>query len=110
MIYVLLIFFPIAMAASCFLLRKQTQLVILGAVATMLVQIALVVRLPVDQPARLLGLTLNLDPLGRLFMLAFLSIGALAFLATWRIPHGENFGPIALVILGLTAPHWLLLK
>ena len=66
MTYLLLIFFPVAMAASCFVLRKQTRLVILGAVATMLVQIALVAQLPLDQPARLLGLTLNLDPLGRL--------------------------------------------
>src|SRR5687768_17784438 len=103
MTYLLLIFFPIAMAAGCFLLRKQTRLVTLGAVATMLVQIALVVRLPVDQPARLFGLTLNLDPLSRLFLLTFLGVGALAFLATWHVPHGENFVPIGLMILGTTS-------
>ncbi|HEX9369719.1 MAG TPA: hypothetical protein VF897_01885, partial [Roseiflexaceae bacterium] len=95
MIYLLLIFFPIVMGASSFVLRKQTRLVIAGAVAALLVQIALVARLPLDQPARLLGLTLTLDPLGRMFLLAFLAIGALALLATWRIPHGENFVPIA---------------
>jgi formate hydrogenlyase subunit 3/multisubunit Na+/H+ antiporter MnhD subunit len=110
MIYLLLIFFPVAMAACCFVLRKETRLVILGAFATMLVQLALVVRLPVDQPARLLGLTLNLDPLGRLFLPAFLCIGALAFLATWHIPHGENFVPIALMILGLTGTTLLLIQ
>jgi formate hydrogenlyase subunit 3/multisubunit Na+/H+ antiporter MnhD subunit len=110
MIYLLLIFFPVVMASSCFVLRKQTRLVILGAVATMLVQIGLVARLPLDQPARLLGLTLNLDPLGRLFLLTFLGVGALAFLATWNVPHGENFVPIGLMILGLTGTTLLLLQ
>lgn len=110
MTYLLLIFFPVVMAASCFVLRKQTRLVILGAVATMLVQIALVIRLPLDQPARLLGLTLNLDPLGRLFLLAFLGVGALAFLATWSVPHGEQFVPVALLILGMSGTTLLLLQ
>src|SRR5262249_51165293 len=104
------IFFPVAMAASCFVLRKQTRLVILGAVVTMLVQIALVVSLPLDQPARLLGLTLNLDPLGRLFLLTFLAVGALVFLATWSVPHGEQFVPVALMILGLCSTTLLLLQ
>jgi len=110
MIYLLLIFFPIAMGASSFVLRKQTQLVIAGAVITLLTQIALVSQLPLDQPARLLGLTLTLDPLGRLFLLTFLSVSALALLAAWRIPHGENFVPIALMILGLTSTTLLLLQ
>lgn len=110
MIYLLLIFFPIAMGAGCFVLRKQTQLVIIGAVATMLAQIALVSRLPLDQPARLLGLTLTLDPLGRLFLITFLGVGALALLASWNIPHGENFVPIALLILGMISSTLLLLQ
>jgi formate hydrogenlyase subunit 3/multisubunit Na+/H+ antiporter MnhD subunit len=110
MTYLLLIFFPVVMAGSCFVLRKQTQLVILAGVATMLVQIALVRQLPLDQPARLLGLTLNLDPLGQLFLLTFLVIGALAFLATWSVPHGEQFVPVALMILGLSGTTLLLLQ
>jgi formate hydrogenlyase subunit 3/multisubunit Na+/H+ antiporter MnhD subunit len=110
MTYLLLIFFPVVMAASCFVLRKQTRLVILGAVATMLVQIALVARLPIDQPARLLGLTLNLDPLGRLFLLTFLAVGALAFLATWSLPHGEQFVPVALMLLGMSGATLLLMQ
>ncbi len=110
MIYLLLIFFPIAMGAGCFVLRKQTQLVIVAAVATLLAQIALVWQLPLDQPARLLGLTLTLDPLGRLFLLTFLAVGLLALLATWRIAHGENFVPIALMILGMTSTTLLLLQ
>jgi hypothetical protein len=67
MVYLLLIFFPVAMGASSFVLRKQTRLVIVAAVVTVLAEIALVVRLPLDQPARLLGLTLTLDPLGQMF-------------------------------------------
>jgi formate hydrogenlyase subunit 3/multisubunit Na+/H+ antiporter MnhD subunit len=98
------------MGASSFLLRKQTGLVVGAAVLTMLVQLALVAQIPLDQPARLLGLTLTLDPLGRLFLLSLLSIGALAFLATLRLPHGENFVPIALVILGLVCAVLLLLQ
>lgn len=110
MIYLLLIFFPIAMGAGCFVLRKQTELVILGAVGTLLMQIGLVSSLPLDQPARLLGLTLTLDPLGRLFLLTFLAVGVLALLASWRIPHGENFVPIALFILGMIGSTLLLLQ
>ncbi|HET9222533.1 MAG TPA: hypothetical protein VFO07_08520, partial [Roseiflexaceae bacterium] len=110
MVYLLLIAFPTVMAASCFVLRKQTRLVIAAAVATALTQLALVAQLPLDDRVRLLGLTLALDPLGRLFLLAFLCVGALAFLATWRIPHGENFVPIALLILALISATLLLLQ
>jgi formate hydrogenlyase subunit 3/multisubunit Na+/H+ antiporter MnhD subunit len=108
--YLLLIAFPVVMGASSFLLRKQTRLVIGAAVLTMLVQIALVAQIPLDQPARLLGLTLALDPLSRLFMVAFLAVGALAFAVSLRLPHGENFVPIALIILGLACTILLLLQ
>jgi formate hydrogenlyase subunit 3/multisubunit Na+/H+ antiporter MnhD subunit len=98
------------MSASCFVLRKNTRLAILLAVATALLQIVLVTQLPIDEPARLLGLTLTLDPLNRLFLVAFLCVGALAFLATWRLPHGENFVPITLLILGMISATLLLLQ
>jgi formate hydrogenlyase subunit 3/multisubunit Na+/H+ antiporter MnhD subunit len=110
MIYLLLMLFPIAMGFSSFLLRKHTQMVIAGAVVAILAQMALVASLPLDQPTRLLGLTLTLDALGRLFLLTFLGIGALALLASWRIPHGENFVPVALMILGMTSTTLLLLQ
>src|SRR5919197_4584372 len=110
MVYLLLIAFPTVMPAGCFVLRKQTRLVIVAAIATVLAQIALVAQLPLDEPARLLGLMLTLDPLGRLFLLAFLCVGALAFLATWRLPHGENFVPVALLILGMICAILLLLQ
>ena len=110
MVYLLLIFFPIVMGASCFVLRKQTHLVVVAAMMTMLVQIALVAQLPLDRQALLLGLTLTLDPLGRLFLFTFLCAGVMAFLATWRLPHGENFVPVALVIIGLICAVVLLLQ
>jgi formate hydrogenlyase subunit 3/multisubunit Na+/H+ antiporter MnhD subunit len=99
MLYLLLIFFPISMAASCFVLRKQTSLVVVAAVAAVLTQIALVVQIPLDEPARLLGVTLALNELTRLFMLVFLGIGVVAFLASLHLPHGENFVPVTLLIL-----------
>lgn len=110
MLYLLLIFFPVVMSASSFVLREQTRLVIAAAVATMVVQVALVAQLPLDEPARMLGLTLALDPLSRLFLLTFLSVGAMAFVIAWRLPHGENFVPVALLILGLVSAILLLLQ
>ncbi|MFL5802402.1 MAG: proton-conducting transporter membrane subunit [Roseiflexaceae bacterium] len=110
MVYLLLITFPIIMSLSSFVLRRQTRLVIVAAVATALTEIALVAQLPLDEPTRLLGLTLTLDPLGRLFLLAFLCVGGLSFLASWRLPHGENFVPVALLILGMICTTLLLLQ
>ena len=110
MVYLLLIAFPIVISLSSFVLRRRTQLVIVAAVATALTEIALVAQLPLDEPARLLGLTLTLDPLGRLFLLAFLCVGGLSFLAAWRLPHGENFVPVTLLILGMICATLLLLQ
>jgi formate hydrogenlyase subunit 3/multisubunit Na+/H+ antiporter MnhD subunit len=110
MVYLLLIFFPIIMSLSSFLLRRQIHLAIIVAVATALTEIALVAQLPLDEPARLLGLTLTLDPLRRLFLLVFLCVGGLSFLVAWRLPHGENFVPVALLILGMICATLLLLQ
>ncbi|MFQ3632075.1 proton-conducting transporter membrane subunit [Roseiflexus sp.] len=110
MSYVLLITFPLALGASCFLLRKETQLVIGLAVAALIVQLALVLAMPTDQPVRLLGLTLNLDPLGRLFLAGFPAVTALMALASRRLPHGEHFMAIALIIIGVASAIVVLLQ
>jgi formate hydrogenlyase subunit 3/multisubunit Na+/H+ antiporter MnhD subunit len=110
MSYVLLITFPLALGASCFLIRKETQLVIGLSVAALIVQLALVLVMPVDQPVRLLGLTLNLDPLGRLFLAGFPAVTALMALATRRLPHGEHFASIALIIIGVASAIVVLLQ
>jgi formate hydrogenlyase subunit 3/multisubunit Na+/H+ antiporter MnhD subunit len=110
MSYVLLVTFPVALGASCFLLRKETQLVIGLSVAALIAQLLLVLSMPVDQPVRLLGLTLNLDPLGRLFLSSFPVVTALMVLATQRLPHGEHFVSIALIIIGVASAMVVLLQ
>lgn len=99
MTYLLLIFFPVTMAASTFVLRRQTELVIFAALGTVLAQLVIVTLIPVDDPTRFLGVTLTLSPLNRVFMLLFLTIGGFAMIGAWHLPHGENFIPIALLIL-----------
>jgi formate hydrogenlyase subunit 3/multisubunit Na+/H+ antiporter MnhD subunit len=106
--YLLLIVFPVVMAVSTFLLRKQTGLVVGAAIATALVQLLLIAPLPIDQPTRFLGVTLTFNALNKLFLLTFPVLAALALLATLRLPHGENFVPVALLILGLTSSTLLL--
>ena len=63
-----------------------------------------------DLLKRSVGLNLALDSLSRLFLLTFLLAGALMFLATWNVPHGEQFVPITLMILGLIGTTLLLLQ
>jgi hypothetical protein len=102
MLYLLTIFFPIAMAAGLFLLRARQVPAITGAILTVLVQILLVIQLPVDAPVRLLGLTLAIDPLGQLVMLTILGIALFAYTVNFFIAHGEHFIPISLLLLGFT--------
>jgi formate hydrogenlyase subunit 3/multisubunit Na+/H+ antiporter MnhD subunit len=108
MLYLLIMLFPISMSATCFVLRKQTGLVIAVAVSVVLTQTMLVAQVPLDIPSRFLGLTLNLEALNRLFLLVFLGMLALAFIASWHTPHGENFVPVALLILSLVSAILLL--
>lgn len=98
------------MSASAFLLRKQTQFVALAAIATALTELALVSTVPVNEPARLLGMTMVLDPLSRLFLVAFAVIAMVAFAASIWLPHGENFTPIGLILLSFTNATLLLLQ
>jgi hypothetical protein len=75
-----------------------------------IVQIALVLQLPVDAPVRLLGLTLTIDPLGRLVMLTILGVALFSYVVTFFIAHGENFVPVSLLILGITNATVLLMQ
>jgi formate hydrogenlyase subunit 3/multisubunit Na+/H+ antiporter MnhD subunit len=101
MLYLLLILFPLVMAAACFILRKQAGLTIALGVATAAVQMALLSALPIDDLARLFGLNITLDALSRLFLLLFLAVSAISFLVTAQIAHGEHFIPVTLVTLSL---------
>lgn len=100
MLYLLLIFFPISMAASTFLLRKRPAVVIFIALGTVITSLLIATQIPLDDPTRFLGVTLALNALNRMFMLLFLAIGGFAFAAAYHLPHGENFVPIALLTLG----------
>jgi hypothetical protein len=110
MLYLLLILVPFAAAASAFVLRKQAGLAAALGVGCMAIQAFLAISLPIDRPARLLGLTLSFDTLGQLFLLGFLAVCAVSFLATLQLPHGENFIPVALVTQGFTSATLLLLQ
>jgi formate hydrogenlyase subunit 3/multisubunit Na+/H+ antiporter MnhD subunit len=99
MLYLLLIFFPITMSLSTFVLRRRTGLVIFAALGTVLTMLLIATRIPLDEPTRFLGVPLILNPLNRVFLLLFLTVGGLAFVAAWHLPHGENFVPIALLTL-----------
>jgi formate hydrogenlyase subunit 3/multisubunit Na+/H+ antiporter MnhD subunit len=101
MAYLLLILFPLSMAASCFVLRRSTGLAVALAVATVLALAALVPQIPIDAPARMLGVTLILGSLSRLFLLAFLGVVLVAFGASWSLPHGENFVPVGLIVVSV---------
>ncbi len=108
MLYLLLILFPIAIAASCFVLRTYTRLVIIFALGTVLTLALLVAQIPLESPDRLFGVTLILSELGQLFMLVFLVVVAVALIASWHLPHGENFVPVALLMLALICATLLL--
>ncbi|MCU0493609.1 MAG: hypothetical protein MUD01_18635 [Chloroflexaceae bacterium] len=108
MLYILLILFPVSMAASCFVLRKRSDLVVWAALAALVVQALLVAQIPLDAPSRLFGITLTLNGLNRLFMFIFVGACAVAFVASWHLPHGENFFPVMLLILALVCSILLL--
>lgn len=108
MIYLQLLLLPLSMAAGCFLLRKRTTVVTLAGVATLIAQVLLVLQIPLDNPVRLLGVSLTLNDLTRLFLVTFLILGAIAFVAARDLPHGENFVPVALVMLTLSGSILLL--
>lgn len=110
MLYLLIIFFPFAMATGLYLLRKQEMTAIAGGMLTIIVQIALVLQLPVDTPVRILGLTMTADPLGRMVMLTILGVALFSFAVAFFITHGEHFVPVTLLILGFTNTTVLLLQ
>ena len=99
MLYLLLIFFPVTMALSTFVLRKRTELMIFAALGAVLAQMLIATQIPLDDPTRFLGVTLTFNALSRTFMLVFLTLGGFAFVGAWHLPHGENFVPITLLTL-----------
>lgn len=101
MIYVLLMLFPLAVAGSCFVLRRQSQLVNWIGAATIAIQGWLALNTPIDQPARLLELSINYNALARLFLVVFCIGSLITLLVAMNAGHGEHFVATALVILSM---------
>ncbi len=99
MTHLLLITFPLLMGVALFVLRAQTRLTLAVGGATCLVGVVLAAQVPTDRIVRVLGLVLVADPLSRLVLVLLFGVAALVCIASWWLPHGENFVPIALLTL-----------
>ncbi|WP_322820582.1 proton-conducting transporter membrane subunit [Chloroflexus sp.] len=102
MLYLLLIFFPISMAFSTFLLRRMPRIAVGLGIGTLIVELLLAVQVRVDDPVRIFGVTMLLSPLHQIFLFLFLGIGIVVLIAAWVFPHGENFSAIGLLIIAQT--------
>lgn len=101
MIYLLMLTLPIVMAGACFALRQQQSFVLVLAVITTLIIGWMAWRLPIDRPVSLLGVSITVHAINRLFLIAFaLSLGA-TWIAATRVAHGENFVVIGMILMGL---------
>ncbi len=102
MLYLLLIFFPISMAFSAFLLRRLPRIAIGLGIGALVIELLLAVQVRVDDPVRVLGVTLLLSPLNQIFLFLFLGIGIVTLTAALVMPHGEHFSAIGLLTTGQT--------
>ncbi|MDW8403210.1 proton-conducting transporter membrane subunit [Chloroflexus sp.] len=102
MLYLLLIFFPLSMACSVFLLRRLPRIAIGLSIGTLIVEVLLAVQVRVDDPVRVLGVTFLLSPLNQIFLFLFLGIGIATLAMALILPHGENFSAIGLLTIGQT--------
>lgn len=103
MIYVLLMVFPLAMAGGSFVLRRQSRLVTWAGVITIMLELWLALSAPIDQPARLLQISISYNALGRLFLVMFCLATLVGALMTLASTHGEHFIATALLILSGSA-------
>lgn len=102
MLYLLLILFPLSMAFSAFLLRRLPRIAIGISIGTLIVELLLAVQVRVDDPVRVLGVTLLLSPLNQIFLFLFLGVAIATLTAALIVPHGENFSAIGLLTVGQT--------
>lgn len=102
MLYLLLIFFPISMAFSTFLLRRMPRIAVGLGIGTLIVELLLAIQVRVDDPVRVFGVTMLLSPLHQIFLFLFLGIGIVVLIAAWVFPHGENFSATGLLIIAQT--------
>lgn len=103
MMYLLLILFPLAIAGGSFVLRRDSVFVGWAGIVALAAEIWLALSTPVDQPAQLLGISVNYTPLSRLFLATF-GLGCLIVaLTTTSRPHGEYFIATTLLIMSAGA-------
>jgi len=102
MAYLLLICLPLAGALYTLLLSRHRQLVLWSGGMVLVLGGYLLVRLPLEQPVRLLGALLALTPTDRLFAGLFLLLVGIVMVAAHVLHQGELPIPIGLVILGVT--------
>ncbi|HEX6293338.1 MAG TPA: proton-conducting transporter membrane subunit [Herpetosiphonaceae bacterium] len=103
MTYLLLMLFPLAIAGGSFVLRRQSQLVGWAGAATVAAELWLALSAPIDQPAQLLGVSINYNELGQLFLATFCLSALITMLAATFVAHGEHFVAMLLLILSLGA-------
>ena len=98
--YLLSILLPFTIAGGCYVMRRHTRLVAAIAALTVVVEAALILRAPIDEPARLLGTSVLLTGFAQLLLLALLLL-AVGSLLTWAaFPSGETAAPVTLLALG----------
>ncbi|MBA3468796.1 MAG: hypothetical protein H0T53_04040 [Herpetosiphonaceae bacterium] len=101
MIYLLMLMLPVVMAGVCFALRQQQTFALVLAIMTTLLIGWMAWSLQIDRPVSLLGVSITVRAINRLFLMAFaLGLGATLVAAT-RVAHGENFVVIGLLMMGL---------
>jgi hypothetical protein len=96
----LLILLPCAIAAGCFAAGWQGRLATWAALATLLAEALFVLRLSLDAPVHLLGVTFAVDAPLRMLIAAVLLAVASAYVGWTALGVGLNTPPLMLVVLG----------
>ncbi len=102
MIFLLMSLLPCAIAAGCFVLRPNTRLGLYAGLATLAVELIFLLQLPVNIPARSLGVELAADVSGQVLIGALLLAVSSAYVGWSALPVGRYALPGMLVILGLS--------
>ncbi len=103
MSYLLLLGWPLIMAASCWLLRRTQALATALAALTTAVVIIAALRTPLADPARLLGTSVILSGSGQVGLVVIAGGVLLSILLNYVLTQGEQTPALALVLLGCAA-------
>ncbi|MBM7844845.1 proton-conducting transporter membrane subunit [Herpetosiphon giganteus] len=101
MTFLLMFCLPLVMAVVCFALRQQQGLVQILAIGTTILLGWVIWQVPVDQPISIVGVSMTVRAINRLFLLAVAGSFCITFIVATRVAHGENFVVIGLIIFSL---------